>query len=144
MVPEENTKKSQRLLLTWLTDEPQLYFKIKQYITPADFTEELYAKVAERMFQDIENNQLNPAGIINMFADEKEQSEAASLFTTKLPQLESVQEQEKAFKDILISVKRNSYNYYSSRMGVDISALNQVIEGKKALEELSKTHISLN
>jgi DNA primase len=29
-------------------------------------------------------------------------------------------------------------------MGVDISALNQVIEGKKALEELSKTHISLN
>ena len=142
--PEENTKKSQRLLLTWLTDEPQLYFKIKQYITPADFTEELYAKVAERMFQDIENNQLNPAGIINMFADEKEQSEAASLFTTKLPQLESVQEQEKAFKDILISVKRNSYNYYSSRMGVDISALNQVIEGKKALEELSKTHISLN
>lgn len=141
---EENTKKSQRLLLTWLTDEPQLYFKIKQYITPADFTEELYAKVAERMFQDIENNQLNPAGIINMFADEKEQSEAASLFTTKLPQLESVQEQEKAFKDILISVKRNSYNYYSSRMGVDISALNQVIEGKKALEELSKTHISLN
>ena len=96
------------------------------------------------MFQDIENNQLNPAGIINMFADEKEQSEAASLFTTKLSQLESVQEQEKAFKDILISVKRNSYNYYSSRMGVDISALNQVIEGKKALEELSKTHISLN
>ena len=94
--------------------------------------------------KDIENNQLNPAGIINMFADEKEQSEAASLFTTKLPQLESVQEQEKAFKDILISVKRNSYNYYSSRMGVDISALNQVIEGKKALEELSKTHISLN
>ena len=142
--PEENTKKSQRLLLTWLTDEPQLYFKIKQYITPADFTEELYPKVAERMYQDIENNQLNPAGIINMFADEKEQSEAASLFTTKLPQLESVQEQEKAFKDILISVKRNSYNYYSSRMGVDISALNQVIEGKKALEELSKTHISLN
>ena len=142
--PEENTKKSQRLLLTWLTDEPQLYEKIKQYITPADFTEELYAKVAERMFQDIENNQLNPAGIINMFADEKEQSEAASLFTTKLPQLESVQEQEKAFKDILISVKRNSYNYYSSRMGVDISALNKVIEGKKALEELSKTHISLN
>ena len=142
--PEENTKKSQRLLLTWLTDEPQLYEKIKQYITPADFTEELYAKVAERMFHDIENNQLNPAGIINMFADEKEQSEAASLFTTKLPQLESVQEQEKAFKDILISVKRNSYNYYSSRMGVDISALNKVIEGKKALEELSKTHISLN
>lgn len=142
--PEENTKKAQRLLLTWITDYPQLYPKIKQYITPADFTIELYAKVAERMFADIENNCFNPAGIINMFADEKEQSEAASLFTTKLEQLESDQEKEKAFHDILVSVKRNSFEYYSSRMGVDITALNKVIEGKKALEELSRKHISMD
>lgn len=142
--PEENVKKSQRLLLTWLTDYPQLYHKIKAYITPADFTIELYSKVAQRMFSDIENNTLNPAGIINMFADEKEQSEAASLFTTKLPELESELEKEKAFHDILLSVKRNSFQYYSERLGVDLSAMSQVIEGKKALEELSKTHISLN
>ncbi|MBQ6993903.1 MAG: DNA primase [Lachnospiraceae bacterium] len=142
--PEENVKKAQRLLLTWLTDYPQLYHKIKSYITPADFTIELYSKVAERMFSDIVNNSLNPAGIINMFADEKEQSEAASLFTTKLPELESEQEKEKAFHDILLSVKRNSFNYYSERLGVDLSAMSQVIEGKKALEELSKMHISLN
>ncbi|MBQ7943909.1 MAG: DNA primase [Lachnospiraceae bacterium] len=142
--PEENTKKAQRLLLTWITDYPQLYPKIKQYITPADFTIELYAKVAERMFADIENNCFNPAGIINMFADEKEQSEAASLFTTKLEQLESDQEKEKAFHDILVSVKRNSFEYYSSRMGVDITTLNKVIEGKKALEELSRKHISMD
>ncbi len=142
--PEENVKKAQRLLLTWLTDYPQLYHKIKSYITPADFTIELYSKVAERMFSDIVNNSLNPAGIINMFADEKEQSEAASLFTTKLPELESEQEKEKAFHDILLSVKRNSFNYYSERLGVDLNAMSQVIEGKKALEELSKMHISLN
>lgn len=142
--PEEKVKKSQRLLLTWLTDYPQLYHKIKAYITPADFTIELYSKVAERMFSDITNDSLNPAGIINMFADEKEQSEAASLFTTKLPELESEQEKEKAFHDILLSVKRNSFDYYSERLGVDLSAMSQVIEGKKALEELSKMHISLN
>ena len=58
--PEENVKKSQRLLLTWLTDYPQLYAKIKSYITPEDFTEELYSRVARRMFEDIEKNQFNP------------------------------------------------------------------------------------
>ena len=141
--PEENVKKSQRLLLTWLTDYPQLYAKIKNYLTPEDFTEEMYSKVARRMFEDIEKNQFNPAGIINMFEDEKEQSEAASLFTTNLPELESQQEKEKAFHDILVRVKKNSYEYYSARSGVDISALSRVIEGKKALEELNKTHISL-
>lgn len=142
--PEENVKKSQRLLLTWLTDYPQLYPKIKSYISPADFTIELYRKVAERMFSDLENNTLNPAGIINMFDDEKEQSEAASLFTTKLPQLENEAEKEKAFHDILLSVKRNSFQYYSDRLGADLNAMSQVIAGKKALEELSKTYISLN
>ncbi len=141
---EENAKKSQRLLLTWITDYPQLYNKIKPYLSPEDFTEELYRKVAKRMFDDIENDQFNPAGIINMFADEKEQSEAASLFTTNLPDLDSDQEKEKAFHDILVNVKKNSYEYYSARSGMDLSALSRMIEGKKALEELSKTHISLN
>jgi DNA primase len=142
--PEENSKKSQRLLLTWLTDYPNLYAKIKSYISPEDFTVELYSRVAKRMFEEIENGSLNPASIINMFEDEKDQSEAASLFTTNLPELENEQEKEKAFHDILVSVKKNSYDYYSARSGVDISALSKVIEGKKALEELGKMHISLN
>ncbi len=142
--PEENAKKSQRLLLTWLTDYPQLYPKIKAFLSAEDFTVELYSKVAKRMFEDIEKNDLNPAGIINMFEEEKDQSEAASLFTTTLPELESDQEREKAFHDILVSVKKNSYEYYLARSGTDLSALSKVIEGKKALEELNKTHISLN
>jgi DNA primase len=142
--PEENAKKSQRLLLTWLTDYPNLYGKIKKYISPDDFTVELYSQVAKRMFEDIEAGNLNPASIINMFEDEKDQSEAASLFTTNLPTLETDQEKEKAFHDILVSVKKNSYDYYSARSGVDISALSKVIEGKKSLEELGRLHISLD
>ena len=141
---KENTKKAQRLLLTWLTDNPQLYAKIKSYVSPDDFTDELYKKVAQRMFEDIEKGRFNPAGIIDLFEDEKEQSEAASLFTTQLPELESTQDQEKASHDILVRVKKNSYEYYLERSGVDITALSLAIEGKKALEELNKTHISLN
>ena len=144
--PEENAKKAQRLLLTWLTNQPELYPKIQKYISQQDFTVDLYKKVAERMFEDIQAGaiEINPASIINLFTEEADQNEAASLFTTELDAIEGEQEREKAFHDIIISVKRNSFEYYSSRMGVDISALNKVIEGKKALEELSKTHISLN
>ena len=141
---EENNKKAQRLLLTWLSDYPQLYDKIKGYISPDDFTDELYKKVVQRMFADIEKGQFHPAGIIDMFTDEKEQSAVASLFTTQLPELESIQDKEKAFHDILVRVKKNSYEYYLERSGVDITALSLAIEGKKALEELNKTHISLN
>ena len=66
------------------------------------------------------------------------------MFNTKIDALSSRTEQEKAFHDIVVSVKRNSLEYFGSLMGADVSALNQVIEGKKALEELDKTHISLD
>lgn len=141
--PEENAKKPQRLLITWLVDEPQLYPRIKQYISPEDFTEELYQKVAERLFAELEQGKFQPAGIISMFEDEEEQRQAAELFHTTLPHLDTKQEREKAFHDILLSVKRNSYEYYTARLGMDVNALNRVVEGKKALETLAKTHISL-
>ena len=141
---QENIKRPQRLLLTWLTDEPELYQKIKRYISPQDFTEELYQKVVTRLFADLEQGNFNPAGIISMFTDEEEQKEAASLFHTSLPKLHTRQEREKAFHDILFTLKRNSYEYYTAKLGTDVNALKQVIEGKKALEELAKTHISLD
>ncbi|MDD6811356.1 MAG: DNA primase [Lachnospiraceae bacterium] len=142
--PEENAKKSQRLLLTWLTEEPQLYHKITHYIGADDFTDELYRKVAAKLFDDLEQGNFNPAAIISTFQDEEEQREVAALFNTRLQEITTDAEREKAFHDIVYAVKKNSFEYYSSRMGADMNALNQVISGKKALEELSKTHISLH
>ena len=141
--PQENTKKSQRLLLTWITEEPELYPKIKKYIQVEDFTETLYQQVAGKLFEDLEQGNFNPAAVISMFQDEEEQREVASLFNTKLQEVTTDAEREKAFHDIVLTVKRNSFEYYSSRLGADMNALNQVVSGKKALEELSKTHISL-
>ncbi|MCM1303963.1 MAG: DNA primase [Lachnospiraceae bacterium] len=140
--PEESARRSQRLLITWVTDEPALYDKIRKYITAEDFTEDLYRRVAERLFGELERGEYNPAGIISMFEDEEEQREAAALFHTNLPELTTGQERAKAFHDIVLAVKKNSYEYYTAKLGTDVSALNQVIEGKKALEELARTHIS--
>lgn len=142
--PEENAKKAQRLLITWLTDEPGLYRKVRKYISVEDFTDELYRKVAERFFEGMESGNFQPAGIVSTFEEEEEQRAAAEIFHTMLPELGSRQNREQAFHDILLTVKKNSYEYFSARLGSDVNALNQVIAGKKALEELAKTHISLD
>ena len=140
---EEGVRRSQRLLLTWLTDMPSLYPKIKKFITPEDFTEELYRRVAEKLFDQLERKTMDPAGIIGMFDEEEEQRMAAEVFSTKLTQLSNRQEREKAFHDIVLAVKENSYEQYLAGSGSDVNALKGVIEGKKALEELDKTHISI-
>ena len=142
--PEENDKRTQRLLLTWLVEEPQVYPKIARFLSPQDFTEELYRRVADKLFEGLEKGEVNAAAIISLFPEEEEQRQVASLFNTKLVEMESQKEKEKAFHDILLSVKRISYEYNSAHLGSDVEALGRIIEGKKALEELSKTHISLD
>ena len=142
--PDENRKKPQKLFLTWLVEEPQLYPRVKQYISVEDFTEELYRKVAERLFEDLDKGEINPAAIVSLFNDMEEQREVAGVFNTKLQEITTKQDREKAFHDILVALKRNSYEYFSSQLGADVNALKKAIEGKKALEELEKTHISLD
>lgn len=142
--PQENAKKSQGLLLTWLCDEPKVFRKITQYISAEDFTEDLYRQVAERLFADLEQGQCNPASIISMFADEEQQREIAALFNTNLPEVTTKQEKEKAFHDVLCAVKKNSFDYCMKNLGNDVNALQKAIDGKKELEDLAKTHISLD
>lgn len=140
---QDQKKVPQRLLLTWLSDEPQLYDKIKEYITAEDFTDDLYRQVAQLLFDSIEEGSINPAAIISHFDDEESQSKATAVFHTKLEHIESLQERERAFHDIVMGVKKESYDAMSNALGSDVTALSKVIEGKKVLEKLSKMHISL-
>ncbi len=141
---EDHKKRTQRMLLTWLTDEPEIYKQISKYIKPSDFTEELYGRVAQMLFADLSEGNYNPAAILSHFTEEEEQREVASMFHTKLDGIETKQDKEKALRDIVYAVKKNSYEYYTSRLGTDVSALQQVIDGKRALEELAKVHILLS
>ena len=142
---KDHAKHMQQLLLTYFADNPELYMKVKRFISAGDFTDETYALVAQRFFDDLENGTANPVKLINLFEDPDEQSEVSALFTTYLSDLEDGKEaKNKAFHDILIAVKKNSFEYYSGQMGTDIGAINKVIEGKKALQELAKTHIFLD
>ncbi len=143
--PNEGIRKAERVLITWLIEEEKIYPIIKQYITPDDFVEGLYLQVAQILFKQLEEGRPNPAMIISCFTDEEEQREVVALFNTKLEELESKQEQEKALKDIIIKVKLGSMERRSENdLPEDMDALKRVILDKKAIEELAKLHISLD
>lgn len=105
---EDGNHQAQKLLLTWLVDRPELYEKVKNEIAPEDFTEELYRKVAKLLYEQYENGAANPAQIISTFSDEEEQRTVAGLFHARLPELTSTQEQEKALRDVITRMKRDS------------------------------------
>ncbi len=149
--PEEGLKTAQRILITWLSEEPEIYPKISEYISPSDFTDELYAKVAKKVITGIENANLIPASIISEFEDEEEQKIVASMFNTGISGPEgniiengSKLDREHALKEILIKVKENSYEYNSKKLSSDVAALDDVIKGKKQLERLRGIQITLD
>lgn len=143
--PNEGIRKAERLLITWLTEEESVYHIIKSHITSEDFAEGLYRQVAQILFRQLEEGKLNPAQIISCFTNEEEQREVAALFNTKLSEIASKQEREKALRDIIIKVKQNSLERRNeAALPEDMDALKQVIADKRALEELAKLHISLD
>ena len=143
---EDGMKQSQKLLLTWLIENTGLYQKIKKYIVPEDFTEEIYYKVAKILFlQFEETGTASPAQIVSMFSDEEDQKEIAALFNAKIHKVETKEEWEKALKETIIKIKQNSIKYRSDHLApADMAGLMQLVTDKRNLEELEKLHISID
>ena len=142
---ENGMKQSQKLLLTWLIEDTGLFGIVKQYITPEDFTEEIYKKAAEILYAQFAEGALNPGKIVSMFQNEEEQREIAALFNARIHEIDGKQEREKALKETILRVKENSYNYRAAHIAVtDIAGTQKLIDDKRQLEALRKLHISIN
>ena len=138
---EDGTRQSQRLLLTWLIEDPKLFDKIEGIITPDDFREDLYHQVAQMVFDGHARGDVNPAGILNHFINDEEQyKEVAALFNASLKESLNNEEQKKAFSETVIKVRKHSLDE-ASRNASDIETLQKIIQAQSALKTL---HISLD
>ena len=142
---EDGNLQSQKILLTWLIENEQIFKQIKKYISPQDFTKELYQTVAELLYEQYEEGNLIPAKVMNHFTDEEEHREVASLFNTRIQKLETKAEQEKALKETIIRVKSHSVDEATRRLDpTDIMGLQRIMEAKRYLQDLQKLHISID
>ncbi|MBO5460407.1 MAG: DNA primase [Ruminococcus sp.] len=133
----------QKVLLTYLIDEPDLFGEVRKYISPKDFTEPLYQTVAELLYEQYENGEQNPARILNHFTEEEQQREAASLFHTRIQKLSTREEKERALVETLYRVKENSLNKKRQELNpADIAGLQKIMEEQRKLQEIAKLHIS--
>lgn len=138
---EDGIRRSQRLLLTWLIEDPALFDKIKGIITADDFVEDLYHQVAVMVFEGHEAGNVNPAGILSRFINDEDQyKEVAALFNASLKESLNNEEQKKAFAETVMKVRKNSLDS-ASRNAKDIAQLQEIIKQQAALKQL---HISLD
>lgn len=141
---EDGCLTAQKVLLTWMIDDPRLFGIISSQISPGDFTQPQYRTVAELLYEQYRAGSLNPAKIINHFTEEEEHREAAALFNTRIGRLTTPEEKARAIKDSLLRVKSNSIDVRMKNLEpTDMAGLQHLMEEKRRLGELEKLHISL-
>lgn len=130
----------QARLLSWICDKPAIYGIVKQYISPDDFADSLYRKVADILFAQLDKNSPNPADIISMFDDEEDQRRVAEAFHQNVGNLDSVEMKKGALKDLMINIKRLSV----TRDDREDNSFDTIKKLRKELEDLQKASIDIS
>ena len=109
-------------------------------ISPKDFVDPFYNKVASLFWEQMESGQGKPAQIMNYFEDEEEHKKVAQLFVSPIRANLSLDEQERAINDAVHKIKKESLDY-RARNATDISDLQNIIKEQSMLQ---KIHITLS
>lgn len=108
---ESGVRQAEKILLTWMIDDPQVFAKVQEYIEPTDFIDPLLRDVAVKLYEQFEQGNVSPAAIVNTYETEEEHGEVAALLSAELNADLSRSEREKALNDTVIKVKGNSIDY---------------------------------
>lgn len=149
--------RNERLLLTWISDDPGLYAQLRGYISAEDFSEGVPRKAAAGYFALLEKETgdelavasgnggtpgISPGAVVALFEDEEEQRQAAAMFETRLHGI-TAQELEKALRDVLCSIKRAAIQDLSGNL-TGPESLRQLMKCKKELAGLQALPLTLN
>ena len=146
---EERESRNEKLLITWLADEPEIFPQVSKIIKPEHFRDGIYRQAAEGCWRILsEQEGGNPAAVIGMFETEEEQETAASLFNTRLKGLNTKAEREKALKDIVISIRKSAADREKKQLGSgshdSAEVMTKMVQTKRDLEALQSIRFNLS
>ena len=127
----------QKMVLSFLAEEPSFYDKVSDVIDESDFCLPPYDKAAQLLFSQLKAGKVNPNSIINAFEDSDVQEEVADIFHDSFLKDISESDLQKTINDCIIRIRKNSIE--SQLDGVqDVS---RIVELKKEQERLQKFNI---
>lgn len=136
---EDGIRQAEKILLTWMIEDGDIYDKVSEYIQPDDFIDPLFKDVASKVYEQYEIGSVNPAAIIGSYSDGDMHSEIAAMFSAELSESLSKSEREKTLNDTVLRVKKSSLDYKLEH-AADAKTMQDII-GRQM--KLNNIHISL-
>lgn len=138
---QDDNNKPQKLLLTWLVNDTELFGVLDGIIDEQDFFGEGYKEVAQALFKQYrDNGSVNPAAIVNQFDDIEGQRLVADILQTELSIDMNIEEKERAINDVVKKTKLDRIDYELTKNPEDMAKFQELIMMKA---KVSKLHISL-
>ena len=136
---EDGLRHAEKMLLTWLISDRDIFDKVAGYIKPEDFIDPLFSGVAEKVYEQYGTGNISPAAIIADYATTEEHTEVAAMFSADLDESLNNLEREKTLNDIVIRIKANSLNHELNKT-VDPKRMQEIIIEQQKLNQI---HIKL-
>lgn len=136
---EDGLRQAEKMLLTWLISDRDIFDKVAAYIKPEDFIDPLFSGVAEKVYEQYGTGNISPAAIIADYATTEEHTEVAAMFSADLDESLNNLEREKTLNDIVIRIKANSLNHELNKT-VDPKRMQEIIIEQQKLNQI---HIKL-
>ncbi len=136
---EDGIRQAEKILLTWMIEDGDIYDKVSEYIQPDDFIDPLFKDVTSNVYEQYETGSVNPAAIIGSYSDGDMHSEIAAMFSAELSESLSKSEREKTLNDTVLRVKKSSLDYKLEH-AADAKTMQDII-GRQM--KLNNIHISL-
>lgn len=96
---------SQALILNWMYESPEIWNKVKKYLSPEDFTEGLYRDVAEKVMSSLETGVAVDVGnILAKYIEPEDAQVVASIFSTSVGEFADEKGRAGALKETLIRI----------------------------------------
>ncbi|MBQ2752564.1 MAG: DNA primase [Firmicutes bacterium] len=132
----KGTLQAQQNLLFICATNLRAYSKIKQFMSPEDYIDGVYIKLAEIIYRmNDEDEKIVPADMVNYFTTVEEQKRVSEVFSVKF-NYENNRELEKALTEEVVLLKKIKADYLS-RNASSAEDIQKVIEIKKNLTQIN-------
>lgn len=134
---EQKELKAERLLITWLVNENELFEVLMDTISPEDFIEPVYHNVAEELFAQYEaEGKVTPAAIINHYQSKEEHEKVSSIMQQDFGMEIAPGDKSKTITDLVRIIKERSILHQLDEANGDLAKINQLMIEKGQLQKL--------
>lgn len=136
---DDSLLSAQKLLISWLSNEPQLIDALDGILSPEDFSDPLCRKTVGMIYEQYrKDGKISPVRIVDSFENTEDYGKVSELFNTVLSGTEDAGSgaRSKALGDLVRRIRRDSLERYRQEHSADPEAMRRYVQELQKLNAL--------